>query len=305
MNSLKLVTPSPTSCLHLLERALVDVGDDHVERVVDRAVALGLGVPGVEALAQRAAHRWIAKSTIVVVPPHAAARVPVSNVSDGVRAAEGHLHVGVAVDAAGDDVLAGRVDHACRPSSPAPVPSATTFSSSISTSTASSSDAVMTSPPVIRACGHLLLDDAAVLRRHLLDRGDERGQALLGLRRASASGVGRCAATLPCRPPLPISRPRRFVRLQHGVGEVGRRVAGRRRPRPHQLDADHQALAADVADDRRAADRAQPVEQDRRRPARRCPGGRGRAGSAGWPARPPTVSGEPPNVEIELAPRSP
>jgi hypothetical protein len=27
---------------------------------------------------------WIAKSTIVVVPPHAAARVPVSNVSDAV-----------------------------------------------------------------------------------------------------------------------------------------------------------------------------------------------------------------------------
>lgn len=38
--------------VHLLERLLVDVGDDHVEGVVDGAVAVGLGVPGVEALAQ-------------------------------------------------------------------------------------------------------------------------------------------------------------------------------------------------------------------------------------------------------------
>ena len=47
---------------------------------------------------------------MVVVPPHAAARVPVSNVSIAVGAAERQLHVGVRVDAAGDHVLAGRVD---------------------------------------------------------------------------------------------------------------------------------------------------------------------------------------------------
>ena len=47
---------------------------------------------------------------IVVVPPNAAARVPVSNVSRRERAAERQLHVGVAVDPAGDDVLPRRVD---------------------------------------------------------------------------------------------------------------------------------------------------------------------------------------------------
>jgi hypothetical protein len=54
--------------------------------------------------------RWTAKSTIVVTPPHAAAIVPVSNVSDANGAAERQLHVGVGVDAARDDVLAGGVD---------------------------------------------------------------------------------------------------------------------------------------------------------------------------------------------------
>jgi hypothetical protein len=49
-----------------------------------------------------------AKSTTVVVPPHAAARVPAVG---GFGAAERQLEVRVRVDAAGDDVLAGRVDH--------------------------------------------------------------------------------------------------------------------------------------------------------------------------------------------------
>ena len=47
---------------------------------------------------------------IIVVPPQAAARVPVSKVSGRRRAPKGHLHVGVGVDAAGQDVLARRVD---------------------------------------------------------------------------------------------------------------------------------------------------------------------------------------------------
>ena len=51
-----------------------------------------------------------AKSTIVVMPPHAAAIVPVSNVSRRLGAAERHLHVRVHVDAARHDVLAGGVD---------------------------------------------------------------------------------------------------------------------------------------------------------------------------------------------------
>ena len=41
--------------VHLLERLVVDVAHDHVEAVVGDGVALGLGVPGVEALAERCA----------------------------------------------------------------------------------------------------------------------------------------------------------------------------------------------------------------------------------------------------------
>ena len=96
--------------VHLGERVVVDVAHDHVEAVVGDGVALGLGVPGVEALAERRPAAWTAKSTIDVVPPKAAARVPVSNVSLANVAAEGQLHVRVDVDAARDHVLAGRVD---------------------------------------------------------------------------------------------------------------------------------------------------------------------------------------------------
>ena len=46
---------------------------------------------------------------IVVVPPHTAARVPVSKVSDA-GPAERQLHVGVRVDASGHHVLSPRVD---------------------------------------------------------------------------------------------------------------------------------------------------------------------------------------------------
>ena len=52
----------------------------------------------------------MAKSTTVVVPPKAAARVPVSISSALSGAAEGHVEVGVHVDAAGQDEHAGGVD---------------------------------------------------------------------------------------------------------------------------------------------------------------------------------------------------
>ena len=54
---------------------------------------------------------------MVVVPPQAAARVPVSKVSAAKVPPNGHLHVGVRVDAARDDVLPGGVDHCGRRSS--------------------------------------------------------------------------------------------------------------------------------------------------------------------------------------------
>jgi hypothetical protein len=57
---------------------------------------------------------WIAKSTRQVVPPKAAAMVPVSKSSVDVGAAERHVEMGVDVDAAGHDVLARGVDGAVR-----------------------------------------------------------------------------------------------------------------------------------------------------------------------------------------------
>ncbi len=68
--------------VHLLERRVVDVGDDHVEAVVDGAVALGLCRARRRAPASSDSPLlWTAKSMMVVVPPQAAARVPVSKSS--------------------------------------------------------------------------------------------------------------------------------------------------------------------------------------------------------------------------------
>jgi len=91
---------------------------------------------------------WIAKSTIVVVPPHAAARVPVSNVSAANVPPNGISMCVCASTPPGTTYLpdASIVVSAVQFW---PVPSATTLSSSTSTSTDSSSDAVMTSPLVM------------------------------------------------------------------------------------------------------------------------------------------------------------
>ena len=97
----------------------------------------------------------MAKSTIVVVPPQAAARVPVSKVSDGSGATEGHFHVGVDVDAPGHDEAPGGVDDAARPSakdvatSEPGAASATMRSSSTRTSAACAPVALTTVPPEI------------------------------------------------------------------------------------------------------------------------------------------------------------
>ena len=68
--------------VHRLERLVVDLADDLVEAVVDRAVAAGLLVPSATWSCTRWPCACTTKSTIVVVPPQAAARVPVSKVSE-------------------------------------------------------------------------------------------------------------------------------------------------------------------------------------------------------------------------------
>lgn len=102
----------PHQEVHLLEGALVDVREDHVEGVVDGALAVGLVVPGVEALAQGVAHALDGE-----VDDRCGA-APGGGPGSGLErvrgrgAAERELHVGVRVDAARDDVLPARVDRA-------------------------------------------------------------------------------------------------------------------------------------------------------------------------------------------------
>ena len=58
---------------------------------------------------------------------------------------------------------------------------------------------------------------------------------------------GQMRSTLACRPPLPTIRPRSLARVHHAQGEVGAGLL--RRAVADELDRDHQAHAADVADD--------------------------------------------------------
>ena len=100
--------------------------------------------------------------------------------------------------------------------------------------------------------------------------GDRRGsRAPRGPRPRSASAAAPCAGTLPYRPPLPTSRPGRRVRSSTAAAAAG---SGSVVPGTDQLDADHQALAADLADDRSAAvgRLRRPSRSSRARSAARC-----------------------------------
>ena len=98
--------------LHALQRLLVDAADDLVERVVDGAFAFRLAMPigqGRVHVAASVLHRHVDDGGDTA--PRRGAGAGLERVA-GQGAAERHLHVRVNVDAAGDDVLAGGVDHA-------------------------------------------------------------------------------------------------------------------------------------------------------------------------------------------------
>ena len=90
--------------VHLGQGRVVDVAHDHVEAVVDDGVALGLGVPGVEALAQRLAARLDREVDDRRRPAERRRARPGLERVLGERPAERQLHVGVDVDRAGDHV---------------------------------------------------------------------------------------------------------------------------------------------------------------------------------------------------------
>ena len=126
---LEAVHPGLDAGVHLLQRRVVDVGDDHVEAVVDRAVAVGLGVPLVQRGEQRGALGLDGEvDDRGGAAPRRGAGAGLERVRRE-RAAERHLHVRVHVDPAGQHVLAGRVDdpvrRGCRPRArrrPGPAP---------------------------------------------------------------------------------------------------------------------------------------------------------------------------------------
>jgi hypothetical protein len=96
---------------HRLERVLVDVTDDLMKPVVDRAIARGLLVPRREPVHDALA---VGLHSKVDDRRRASPRGSASAGLEGVGcrcAAKRQLHVGVCVDAAGDDILSGRVDH--------------------------------------------------------------------------------------------------------------------------------------------------------------------------------------------------
>ena len=102
--------PSATSWSISARRVVGDVAHDHVEAVVDDGVALGLGVPRVEAGAQALALRLDREVDDARRPAERRRARPRLERVLGERAAERQLHVRVDVDRARDDVPARRVD---------------------------------------------------------------------------------------------------------------------------------------------------------------------------------------------------
>ena len=110
MNSLKLATPSSTMSSMSSRPALPQIGDDHVQAVVDAGVAFGLLPPGVE----RVAHLRAARLDGEIDDGGGAAerrraRAGFEIVGGG-GAAERHVEMRVDVDAAGHHEHAGGVD---------------------------------------------------------------------------------------------------------------------------------------------------------------------------------------------------
>ena len=101
MNSLKLATPSRTMSSMSSRPAVAQIGDDHVQAVVDAGFAFGLLPPGVEGIAHL---RAFGLDGEIDDGGGAAERRGAGagfEIVGGGGAAEGHVEMGVDVDAAG------------------------------------------------------------------------------------------------------------------------------------------------------------------------------------------------------------
>ena len=153
--------------VHLGQRVVVDVAHDHVEAVVGDGVAFRLCVPGVEPCAQRRALRLDREVDDRGRPAEGGRARPRLEGVLGERPAERQLHVGMGVDAARDDVPAGRVDGLVRghPSAARSRPIWTMVSPSMRTSAAVEPSAVTIVPFVISVRIDPLLCDGSAERQ--------------------------------------------------------------------------------------------------------------------------------------------
>ncbi len=90
--------------------AVRQIGDREMEAVVDRRLALRLGGPEIERLAQCRALRLDGEVDMRRRAAKCRRPMPGEEVIRGDRAAEGHLQMGMHINPAGDDVLAARVN---------------------------------------------------------------------------------------------------------------------------------------------------------------------------------------------------
>ena len=96
--------------VHVFEAAGAEIGDDHVQAVVDARLAFGLFPPGVEGVAHARAARLDGEIDDGGGAAEGRGAGAGFEIVGAGGAAEGHVEVRVAIDAAGEDVHAGRVD---------------------------------------------------------------------------------------------------------------------------------------------------------------------------------------------------
>ena len=101
--------------IHLVKGLLIHVRDNHVKRVVRRAVAFRLGEPVIETASQALALALNREVDDGGGPSKGGRPSTGLERVGGERSAKGHLHMGMRVDRAGDNVLASRVKHAISP----------------------------------------------------------------------------------------------------------------------------------------------------------------------------------------------
>jgi hypothetical protein len=110
MKSLKLATPSRTMSSMSSRPAVAQIGDDHVQAVIDAGFALGLFPPGVERVAHARAFGLDGEIDDGGGAAEGRRARAGFEIVGGRGAAEGHVEVGVDVDAAGHHQHAGGVD---------------------------------------------------------------------------------------------------------------------------------------------------------------------------------------------------